>query len=80
MITNVIPDDAMVYVNGVAIGEVRQFNTVDKGYDFPTEGPYTVRIVAPGYKDAQFVITANDNAQLEIARIDARLARAPATP
>ena len=47
--------------------EARQFNTVDKVYDFPAEGPYTVRIVAPGYKDAQFVITANENAQLEIS-------------
>jgi hypothetical protein len=80
LITNVIPEDAMVYVNGVAIGEVRQFNTVDKVYDFPAEGPYTVRIVAPGYKDAQFVINANENAQLEIARIDARLERAAAKP
>ena len=80
LITNVIPEDAMLYVNGVAIGEVRQFNTVDKVYDFPAEGPYTVRIVAPGYKDAQFVINANENAQLEIARIDARLERAPPTP
>ena len=80
LITNVVPEDAMVYVNGVAIGEVRQFNTVDKVYDFPAEGPYTVRIVAPGFKDAQFVINANENAPLEIAQIDARLERAPARP
>ncbi len=76
LITNVLPEDAMVYVNGVAIGEARQFNTVDKVYDFPAEGPYTVLVVAPGYKDAQFVITASENAKLEIARIDARLERA----
>ncbi|MDQ6800244.1 MAG: PEGA domain-containing protein [Acidobacteriota bacterium] len=75
LMVNVTPEDAMVYVNGVAIGEARQFNTVDKVYDFPSEGPYTVRIVAPGYKDAQFVITANENAQVEVARIDARLER-----
>ena len=80
LMTNVIPEDAMVYINGVAIGEVRQFNTVDKIYDFPDEGPYTVRIVAPGYKDAHFVINANENAPLEIARIDARLERGPASP
>jgi len=76
MITNVLPDDAMVYVNGVAIGEARQFNNLDKVYDFPAEGNYTVRIVAPGYQDAQFSIAANDNATLEIARIDLRLQRA----
>jgi hypothetical protein len=70
LIANVVPEDAMVYVNGVAIGEARQFNTVDKVYDFPAEGPYTVRVSAPGYKDAQFVITASDNAK-RIARIDA---------
>jgi hypothetical protein len=77
LIVNVTPEDAIVYVNGVAIGEARQFNTVDKVYDFPAEGPYTVRIVAPGFKDAQYVINANENAQLEIARIDARLQRSP---
>jgi hypothetical protein len=76
LITNVMPEDAMVYVNGVAIGEARQFNTVDKVYDFPAEGPYTVRIVATGFKEAQYVVTASENAKLEIARIDARLGRA----
>jgi len=76
LITNVIPDDAMVFVNGVAIGEARQFNTIDKVYDFPAEGSYTIRLSAPGYKDAQFVVTASENAQLEIARIDVRLTRA----
>ena len=80
LMTIVTPDDAMVYVNGVAIGEARQFNNADKVYDFPAEGPYTVRIVAPGYKDAQFVVTANENAQLEIASINVRLERAPPTP
>ncbi|HMC20431.1 MAG TPA: hypothetical protein VKL19_01165 [Thermoanaerobaculia bacterium] len=77
LITNVLPDDALVYVNGVVIGEAKQFNTMNKVYDFPAEGSYTVRLIAPGYKEAQFVITASDNAQQEIARIDARLARAP---
>ncbi len=75
LIVNVLPEDAMVYINGVAIGEARQFNTLDKVYDFPAEGLYTVRIVAPGYKDAQFAVTASENAKLEIARIDARLQR-----
>src|SRR5439155_9973706 len=59
MITNVLPDDAMVYVNGVAIGEVRQFNTADEVYDFPAEGSYTVRLIAPGHKEAQYVITVS---------------------
>jgi len=80
LITNVVPEDAMVYVNGVAIGEARQFNTIDKVYDFPAEGNYTVRIVAPGYQDAQFLIKASENAQLEIARIDVRLSAPRAAP
>jgi hypothetical protein len=75
LITNVLPEDTMVYVNGVAIGEARQFNAVDKVYDFPAEGTYTVRLIAPGYKEAQFVVTASENAAQEIARIDARLQR-----
>src|SRR5712691_10380539 len=77
LITNVLPDDALVYVNGVVIGEVKQFNTMNKVYDFPAEGSYMIRLVAPGYKEAQFAVTASDNAQQEIARIDARLTRVP---
>ena len=75
MILNVVPDEAMVFVNGLAIGEARQFNTMDKVYDFPAEGTYVVRIVAPGYKERQFVITAADGAAQEIARIDAKLTK-----
>jgi hypothetical protein len=75
LITNVLPDDAMIYVNGLAIGEARQFNTLDEVYDFPSPGNYTVRIIAPGYREQQFVITADDNAPQEIARIDVKLQR-----
>jgi hypothetical protein len=75
MITNVLPEEAMVYVNNLAIGEAKQFNTMDKVYDFPASGSYTIRLVAPGYKEAQFVITASDTAKDEIARINARLER-----
>ena len=73
MITNVLPDDAMIYVNGLAIGEAKQFNTVDEVYDFPAPGAYTIRIVAPGHRERQFVITADDNAQQDIARLDVKL-------
>src|SRR5438105_11044326 len=69
MIANVLPDDAMIYVNGLAIGEARQFNTIEKVYDFPAPGSYTIRIVAQGYRDRQFVVVAADNAKQEIARI-----------
>lgn len=75
LITNVLPDDAMVYVNGLAIGVAKQFNTLDEVYDFPAPGNYTVRIIAPGYREQQYVITADDNAQQEIARIDLKMVR-----
>ena len=75
LITNVRPDDAMVYVNGVLIGQAKQFNTADEVYDFPAPGAYTIRLVAPGYREAQFVVNASDNAPSEIARLDVKLQR-----
>ena len=75
MMASVDPPDAMIYVNDLAIGEAKQFNTPDEVYDFPAPGSYTVRVIAPGYKDRVFVITAAENAPDEIARIDVRLAR-----
>ena len=77
LVTNVLPDDAMVYVNGVLIGQAKQFNAAHEGYDFPAAGSYTIKLTASGYKDAQFVVNASDDAQQEIARIDFRLQRAP---
>ena len=70
-----VPDDAMIYINDLPIGEAKQFNTPDEVYDFPAPGSYTVRVVAPGYKERVFVVTAAENAQDEVARIDVRLAR-----
>ena len=75
LVTNVLPDDAMVYVNGVLIGQAKQFNAAHEGYDFPAEGSYTIKFTAPGYRDAQFVVNASDGAQQEPARIDVRLQR-----
>ena len=75
MITNIVPDDAMIYVNDLAIGEAKQFNTPDEVYDFPAPGSFTVRIIAPGYKERVFVVTAAENAPEEIARIDVKLGR-----
>lgn len=73
LITNVLPDDAMVYVNGLAIGQAKQFNTMDEVYDFPAPGSYTIRLVAPGYKERQFIVIADDSAKAEIARLDVKL-------
>ena len=73
MMTHVAPGDALVYVNDVAIGQADQFNTENEIYDFPAPGSYTVRLVAPGYKERQFVVTAADDAKQEIATIDVKL-------
>ncbi len=73
LITNVMPDDAMIYVNNLAIGQAKQFNTMDEVYDFPAPGAYTIRIVAPGYRERQFIVTAEDGAKNEIARLDVKL-------
>ncbi len=69
------PDDAIVYVNDVAIGQARQFNSLDEIYDFPAAGSYTVKLTAPGYKDRSYVVTASDSAKAEIAHIEAKLDR-----
>jgi hypothetical protein len=73
MIMNVVPDEAMVAVNDVVIGQAKQFNTVDEIYDFPAPGSYTIHISAAGYKDQQFVVTVAENAKQEIARLDVKL-------
>lgn len=70
---SVVPDDAVVYVNDVAVGQAKQFNSADEIYDFPAAGSYTVRLTAPGYKDRSFIVTATDSAKAEIAHIDAKL-------
>jgi hypothetical protein len=75
MMTNVIPDDAMVSVNDLVIGQAKQFDKPDEIYDFPAPGSYTIRIAAPGYKDQQFIVTVADNAKQEIARLDVKLAK-----
>ena len=71
--TNVKPPDAVVYVNDVAIGQASQFDSEDEEYDFAAPGNYVVRFAAPGYKERLFIVTAEDNAQQEVARIEVNL-------
>jgi hypothetical protein len=75
LITKVVPEDAMISVNDLAIGQASQFDTMDEVYDFPAPGSYTIRISAPGYKDQQFIVTVAENAKDEIARLDVKLVR-----
>jgi hypothetical protein len=69
---NATPDDAMVYVNDTPIGAASQWTGV---YEFAQPGSYTVRIVAPGYREKMFVVTAAENARDEVAVITAKLER-----
>jgi hypothetical protein len=75
MMTQVVPDEAMVAVNDLVIGQAKQFDQPDEIYDFPAPGSYTIHISAPGYKDQQFIVTVADDAKQEIARLDVKLQR-----
>lgn len=73
MVLSVEPPDAMVYVNGVLIGQARQFDTADEVYDFAQPGSYEVRVVGPGDATKTFVVTAADEAKDDIATIAVKL-------
>ena len=75
IIFHVVPEDAIVAVNNVVIGEARQFSGPNEDYDFPAPGSYTVHITAPGYRDQIFVVTAAENAKDELAKIDVKMQR-----
>src|SRR3954449_13328694 len=73
MMLAIVPDDAMVYVNDLLIGQASQFDKPDKVYDFPALGSYTIRINAPGYRERVFIVNVAENATTEVARIQATL-------
>ncbi len=73
MVLEVTPQDAMVYVNGMLIGHANQFDTTDEIYDFAEAGSYTVRIVAPKGGEKTFIVTAADEAEQDVATIEAKL-------
>jgi hypothetical protein len=72
MVMNVLPEDSMVYVNDLPIGQVSQFNTLDEVYDFAEPGSYTVKIVSPKGEEKTFIVTAGNDAKQEIARISVK--------
>lgn len=72
------PQDAMIYVNDVAVGQASQFDSQDEIYDFAAPGSYTVRVVALGYVERRYIVTADPEANSEIARIEATLDKEPA--
>lgn len=70
MTLNIVPDDAMIYVNDTPVGVASQLHAP---YEFPAAGSYTVRIAAPGYHDQQFIVTASDSATPEVVTVSLAL-------
>jgi hypothetical protein len=73
MVLNVLPDDTMVYVNDLPIGQAKQFNTMDEAYEFAAAGSYNVKLVAPSGAEKTYIVTASDDAQQDVARISLAL-------
>jgi len=73
MVLNVLPDDTMIYVNDLPIGQVKQFNTMDEAYEFAAAGSYNVKLVAPNGAERTYIVTASDDAQQDVARISTEM-------
>jgi hypothetical protein len=69
IVFEIVPDDAMLYINDMPIGEARQFNSMDEAYELPHPGSYNVRVVAEGFRERQFVVTAAEDATQDVARL-----------
>lgn len=73
LLLRVTPDDALVYVNGQPIGAAKQFSSSDQIYEFADQGRFSVRLVAPGYHEVEYEISANQEAGDEVAVINTKL-------
>jgi hypothetical protein len=73
MVLNVLPADAVVYVNETPIGAVNQFNSMDEAFEFAEPGSYNVKLSAPGHRDRFYVVTVAENAPNDVARISVKL-------
>lgn len=73
MVLNVLPEDTVVYVNDMPIGQVAQLNTMDEAYEFAAAGSYTVKLVSPAGTEKTVVVTASEDAKDDVARITADL-------
>jgi hypothetical protein len=75
LLVDIVPEDAVVYVNNQAIGSAKQFSTADDLYEFADQGSFDVRISAPGYRDLQYVIASSPTASEEVAVIRAAMVK-----
>ena len=73
VLIDVQPDDAQVYINDNSVGIARQFKDPNEIYEFPDEGSFTIRIIAPGHRELTYVVTATQDAPLEIVEIRGRM-------
>ncbi|HEX6100367.1 MAG TPA: hypothetical protein VF432_28900 [Thermoanaerobaculia bacterium] len=73
MVLNVSPEDTMIYVNDLPVGQAKQFNTMDEAYEFAAAGSYNVKLVAPNGAEKTYVVTASDDAQQDVAQIRTQL-------
>ena len=73
LLVRVIPDDALVYMNGQPIGAAKQFSSSDQIYEFADVGRFSVRLVAPGYREVEYEISASQEAADEVAVINTKL-------
>jgi len=73
LLVRVTPGDAMVYVNGQPIGAAKQFSTSDQIYEFADQGRFIVRLVAPGYREIEYEVSADQDAADEVAVINTKL-------
>ena len=73
MVLNVLPEDTLVYVNDMPIGQVSQLNTMDEAYEFAAAGSYTVKLISPGGAEKTYVVTASEDAKEDVARISTDL-------
>lgn len=73
VLIDVVPSDATVYVNDQPVGIAGQFKDPQEIYEFNEEGGYDIRIVAPGHRELQFMVTSTEAAEAEVAVIRAKL-------
>lgn len=77
ILVKVDPADAIVYVNDKLMGMASQFSTPEQVWEFPDvpEGTFTIRLVAPGYREYEYVVTADAAAETEVAVLEVKLAK-----
>lgn len=72
---SVDPPGALIFINEQQIGPANQFAAPEEAYEFPDEGKFSVRIVAPDHNDELLIITTDPEAPDEVVKITRRLVK-----